>query len=123
MLTLAVFSQDYIILSGMGVAISASLALAIFSRLLAVRLGSLVAAVTVCVGLAYFGWKPLFGGSHDPGIYFGCIMLFLGTLALLLLAAVEQSSRHPARSHGFPVEPPLPRSPAKITITASKPRP
>jgi len=104
-LILAITTRDLMIFAGMGVAITTSVVLAIVSRLLAVRIGSLAAAVAICVGLAHSGWRPLLGGAQYLDTYFGCVMLFIGVLAMLLFAAVEQVARREVRTPGFPVEP------------------
>lgn len=47
------------------------------------RLASLLTMLPICVGLANFGWRPWFGGSHGPDVYFGCSTLTFGLLAWL----------------------------------------
>ena len=48
------------------------------------RIASLVATLPICLGLAYFGWRPYsFRGIADEGTHFGCLMLTFGLLAWL----------------------------------------
>ncbi len=63
------------------------------ARLVFVKAGALLSAAMVCLGLAYFGLLPLFGGSHPPGTYFGATMLFVGITAAAILGAVEKGYR------------------------------
>ena len=40
------------------------------------KIGSIISSLAICDALAYFGWKPYFGGTnHSLSVYFGCIML------------------------------------------------
>ena len=96
--------RDLIILAGMGTAIAMGVISACLCRFWLLRLGSLLSAATICVGMGYFGWLPLLGGSHGAGEYFGCVMLFVGMLFMTLFAALGQMNKAEKRSQGFPVE-------------------
>ena len=106
---LAINSQDVLILTGMLAAVVLGVFGVARAKLVFVKVGLPLAVVAVCLGLAYFGWKPLFGGSHSPGTYFGTAMLFIGLIGSAALGAVEESHRRitsaaePGR--GFPVIP------------------
>jgi hypothetical protein len=101
---LAMVSRDIIILGGMLGASIAGVMLAIMGRVLMARIGAMISIVPICLGLANFGWLPLFGGTHDPSTYFGCEMLFGGILSMVVFWAIDQ--RHPKKSaRGFPVDP------------------
>ena len=112
---LAISSQDVFILTGMLAAVVLGLFGVARAKLVFVKLGLPLGVVAICLGLAYFGWKPLFGGSHAPGTYFGTAMLFIGLIGSAALGAVEESHRRitsaadPGR--GFPVIP-SPREPS-----------
>ncbi|MEI6235915.1 MAG: hypothetical protein WCT04_22900 [Planctomycetota bacterium] len=62
----------------------------------AARIGSIFSAFAVCVGHAYFGMSPYFGGSHPDATYFGCIMVTFGTIAWLLFRMM--SELHPSNT-------------------------
>jgi hypothetical protein len=56
------------------------------------KAGSAFSAFTACVGLAYFGYAPFFGGTdHDVSTFFGSILLILGVLSWLLFMAVDNA--------------------------------
>jgi hypothetical protein len=80
------------------------------SRLLFTRLGFGLSALIVCVGLAYFGWQPLFGGSHPIDTWGGFVALCLGLFGFCLFGALEEIGRQlaaaPDPRPGFPVVPP-----------------
>jgi hypothetical protein len=107
---LAVTGQDLFIIGGM----LATAALGIFGawrcELIFAKVGALASTLAVCLGLAYFGWKPLFGGSHPSETYFGATMLFVGFLGFAILGAVEESYRRITGTadvaRDFPVVPP-----------------
>src|SRR5688500_18163238 len=109
-MTLAVTGQDVMILGGMFAAATLVLLAATRCRLLLIRVGAVLAAAADCLGLVYFGWRPLFGGHHPPDTYFGTTMLFMGLLAGAILGAVEEGyrrvTRPPEAGRGFPVMPP-----------------
>lgn len=79
-MVLAVNSQDLFILAAMFAAAAMGVTGAWRAKLVFIKAGALAPAV--CLGFAYFGWKPLFGGSHPPATYFGATMLFVGLMAL-----------------------------------------
>jgi hypothetical protein len=99
--------SDVIIIGGMLLAIAGGVLACVRSRLVAPRIGFLLSAVVVCVGLANFGWRPLFGGGHTPDVYFGCVLCCLGLLGFCLFAAIEEVWRRflagPDDRPGFPV--------------------
>jgi len=102
---LAIGDRDVLIISGMFLGIGYAIYQAFRCWLFAVKCGVLVSCVAICLGLAYFGWIPLFGGSHDVSTYFGSIMLFLGILFTILFIAIDQATRKPQEENprGFPV--------------------
>ena len=56
------------------------------------KIGSIISSLAICDGLAYFGWKPYFGGTnHSLSVYFGCIMLTFGLLSWLIFLGLSQS--------------------------------
>ena len=85
--------RDFIIITSMLVAAGTGIAGVVIAKLLFARIGFVFATVCMCVGLAYFGWLPLFGGSHDPGTYYGSVMLLGGMTAFILFAALDQMAR------------------------------
>jgi len=111
MTILAVNSQDVFILAAMLTAGALAILGAWRAKLLFVKVGALLSAVMVCLGLAYFGWSPLFGGTHPPGTYFGATMLFLGLINSVIVGTIEESYRRTtgagaAERRGFTVVPP-----------------
>ena len=111
---LAVNLQDVFIIAGTLAAAVLGILGAVCARLVFVKAGLLLAALAIGLGLAYVGWKPLFGGSHPPDTYFGATMLLVGLLGSAMLGAVEESHRRMTRAadpgRGFPViaSPPKP---------------
>jgi hypothetical protein len=90
---LAITGYDIFIVGMMTVVILAGLLAIARATLYAVKAGAALSAACICVGFAYFGWYPLFGGQYGFDVYFGCALLFLGLLAAALLAAVEETYR------------------------------
>jgi len=99
--------SDVIIIGGMLLAIAGGVLACVRSRLLFPKIGFIFSAVAVCVGLANFGWRPLFGGIHTPDVYFGCVTCGLGMLGFCLFGAIEEVWRRflaaPDERPGFPV--------------------
>lgn len=62
---------------------------ALATRITVFRIGSVATSLAACVGCAYAGWKPFFGGSHEIGIYFGCLMLTFGSVGWLLFRGLS----------------------------------
>ncbi len=63
-MAVAIFSSDTIVLGGMVVAIAAGIHGLKRGHNRFCRAGSVFSAVSACVGLAYFGYRPFFGGTH-----------------------------------------------------------
>ena len=101
--------RDAIIITGMVVAVAGALFMVVRGRLIFTRIGFLISGVAICVGLAYFGWSPLFGGSHSPDTFFGSVILCVGLLGFCLFGAIEEIWRRltaePDARRGFPVVP------------------
>src|SRR5687767_1570430 len=99
--------RDAIIITGMLLSVVGVLFACVRSRLVFTRIGFVISAVAVCVGLAYFGWLPLFGGNHSPATFFGAVILCIGLLGFCLFGAIEEIWRRlivtPEAGHGFPV--------------------
>lgn len=70
--------NDTMVLVGIAVALGLGIWGAITNTTIYFRIGSATTSLAACVGCAYLGWKPFFGGTHDAGTYFGCIMLTSG---------------------------------------------
>ncbi len=90
--------NDTIALVGIAVAIGLGLWGAITNTTIYFRIGSMATSLVACAGCAYSGWKPFFGGSHDVGTYFGCIMLTFGLVGWLFfrgVSDVNRSNRNP----------------------------
>jgi hypothetical protein len=103
---LLVSSGDLIALTGMASAAVAAGFMVWRVHLVFSRLGCVLSAATVWLGLANDGWKPFFGGHYGEETYFGCTMLVLGVLAFLLFGAVDEVlwALAPSDGHrGFPV--------------------
>ena len=49
-----------------------------FSNHLICVAGYVLATLTTCLGIVYFGWMPFFGGTYSHATYFGCIVLIMG---------------------------------------------
>jgi len=75
--------RDLIVIIGGCVALAFGIVGALRNEGTTAKAGALVAAGVAGLGMAYFGWRPFFGGSHEPGTYFGCIMLVFGIYAWL----------------------------------------
>lgn len=76
--------RDLIVILGGCSAVALGVFGALRNRTIVGRAGSLFAAFVMCVGFAYFGWRPYFGGTnHTTGTYFGCLMLTFGIYAWL----------------------------------------
>jgi hypothetical protein len=105
MMTIAFSHSDRVIFTGMFITIVFSIYQALYACWLsAAKGGVLLSAVAICLGLAYFGWQPLFGGSHSISTYFGSVILFVGGLSMLLFITIDQSYRHKIdNTPGFPV--------------------
>jgi len=99
--------RDLFILAGMATTIIGTLAGCVVARIYFVKAGLILAGVSICVGLANFGWEPLFGGKQFADTYFGCTMLALGLLSACLLAGLEELLRRlspvQTQHRGFPV--------------------
>jgi hypothetical protein len=54
------------------------------------RAGSALSSVAACLGVAYFGYRPFFGGSHTPGTYFGSTVLVVAILFWCLFMAIGE---------------------------------
>ena len=39
------------------------------------RVGSALSSIAACLGVAYFGYRPFFGGVHTASTYFGSTVL------------------------------------------------
>jgi hypothetical protein len=104
---LAVVTQDFMILSGMSLALAAGIWIACTTPLILVRVGALLSVGPIGLGLANFGWKPFLGGRQFPDTYFGCTMLCVGILFMALFGSLEAVRRHlalpKAQPRGFPV--------------------
>jgi hypothetical protein len=99
--------RDAMITIGMLLTVAGTLFACFRFRLVFTRIGFVISAVAVCVGLAYFGWLPLFGGSYSPDTFFGSVILYLGLLGLCLFATIEEVwlrlTVAPEAGRGFPV--------------------
>jgi hypothetical protein len=87
---LLISTGDIIALTGMASAAVAAGFMVWRVHLVFARLGCVLAAATVWLGLANHGWRPFFGGSYGNETYFGCTMLVLGVLAFLLFGAIDE---------------------------------
>jgi len=88
---------DVLCLAGMAVALGFGVWGAVINRGIALKAGSIVAALACCDGFAYFGWRPYFGGTqHDMGTYFGCIILTFGTVAWLVCQGISATRLRPS---------------------------
>jgi hypothetical protein len=118
-------NRDGVIISGMLLVVIAATFACFRSRLVFTKLGFLVSAAMVCLGLAYFGWLPLFGGTHPPETLFGCLVLCLGLFGFCLFGAIEEIWRRvigtPDGTRGFPVIALPPEEPAAV-VNRSAPR-
>jgi len=93
--------SDTIVLGGMAVAIVAGIYGAKRGHNPFCRAGSAFSALAACVGLAYFGYRPFFGGTHhDIGTYFGCITLIVSVVAWLLFMAIDGALGKPTQAQG-----------------------
>lgn len=53
------------------------------------RVGSVLSSLSACLGVAYFGYRPFFGGTrHGPGTYFGSTVLVIAILFWCLFMAI-----------------------------------
>jgi hypothetical protein len=99
--------RDAIIITCMLLTVIAALFACVRARLIFPRIGFVISAIAVCVRLTYFGWLPLFGGSHPPDTFFGSVILCIGLLGFCLFGAIEEIWRRltvtPKPGHGFPV--------------------
>jgi len=86
-------SSDGIIFGGMFCAVLAGVAGVLKARLVFVRVGLVLCVVVVCLGLASFGWKPLFGGTQTMESYFGATMISIGLLCAAIFGAIEEFFR------------------------------
>ena len=84
--------SDIIILAGMAVAIGCGVYGVKRATGIFFKIGSVFSALTACVGLAYFGYRPFFGGTqHDVSNYFGCVTLIVSILAWLFFIAISDA--------------------------------
>ncbi len=60
-----------------------------FSNHLICVAGYVLATLTTCLGIVYFGWMPFFGGNHSHATYFGCIVLIMGLWGYILTGALN----------------------------------
>ena len=82
--------RDAIIFTGMLLILAVVLYASFRCRLIFARIGFVISAAAICIGLAYFGWQPLSGGSHSVDTYFGSVILCLGLLGFCLFGAIEE---------------------------------
>ncbi|MAX23014.1 MAG: hypothetical protein CMJ19_00805 [Phycisphaeraceae bacterium] len=60
-----------------------------FSNHLICVAGYVLATLTTCLGIVYFGWMPFFGGTYSHATYFGCIVLIMGLWGYILTGAMN----------------------------------
>jgi hypothetical protein len=89
--------RDLIILSGMLFTLLFGLYGTVKNRTVPFRVGSVLAALAVCLGLADGGWLPYFGEGFS-GNEFRCLMLAFGALPWLLFRGLSVSEIHVAES-------------------------
>lgn len=110
------FPSDLLLVSVQFTAVAMGILGAWLAKLIFAKAGAVVSAAAVCLGLAYFGWRPLFGGDHPPSTFFGATMLFAGLVGLALVGAIEESHRRMTTTadprSGFPVLPSRPKESA-----------
>jgi hypothetical protein len=59
---------DVIIVGGMLLTVAVDVFACARLRLVVPKFGFVVSAVAMCIGLANFGWRLLFGGVHTPDV-------------------------------------------------------
>ena len=86
-----IMDRDGIIILGMLVSVVAGIFGACQNRQLYFKVASCFLAAGMCLGLAYFGWRPFFGGQHGKATYFGCFMLSSSVILWLINQGISSS--------------------------------